>query len=85
MTSEKNPFAAPIIQTDPQAAFTPLPKLMEEGSLGVGIALGAVLGLWGWLGCMIFAKPLTKKGALYGFLGRLGITIVVVIIATMLH
>jgi hypothetical protein len=75
---QRNPFAAPESSNQ---VFTPLPKLTEEGSLGLGIVLGVVLGLWGWLGCLIFAKPLTKRGAGYGFLGRIGLTVIVVGIA----
>jgi hypothetical protein len=38
-----------------------------EGSMGLGIALGFILGCFGLIGCLIWGKPLTKKGAWIGF------------------
>jgi hypothetical protein len=73
-----NPFESPA-QIEPEPISQPFAPV-QEGSLGLGVALGFILGLWGWLGCLIFAKPLTKKGAGYGFLGRIGITVVAVLI-----
>ena len=74
-SGSNNPFATP--QTAP-----PLPMTQTaEGSLKTGVVLGFVFGLWGLIGTAIFAKPLTKKGALYGFLGRLGLTLVAIAIS----
>jgi hypothetical protein len=39
----------------------------EEGSLGIGIALGFIFGCFGLIGCLIWGKPQTKKGAGIGF------------------
>lgn len=74
-----NPFEAPSSIEPPPAYSQPF-QPVQEGSLGLGIALGAILGLWGWLGCLLLAKPLTKKGAGYGFAGRVAVTIVAVLI-----
>lgn len=77
-TKSPNPFEAPaaILRTPVVA-----PPDTGDGRYGLGVALGLVLGLWGLLGCLIFAKPVTKRGAIHGFLGRLGLTVIVVIIA----
>lgn len=75
MHGQKNPFEAP---ESVEPVLTPLPKLTEEGNLWLGVALGAVLGLWGFIGCLIFAKPLTKKGAGYGFGGRIAVSLIAV-------
>lgn len=78
MHVEKNPFEAPDSQVEP--VVTPLPALTQEGSLWLGVALGAGLGLWGFLGCLFLAKPLTKRGAGYGFGGRVAVTLIVVLV-----
>lgn len=50
----------------------------DEGSFGLGVALGAIFGLWGMLGTLFFAKSETKRGARYGFAGRLLLTFILV-------
>lgn len=47
----------------------------QEGSFKTGVVLGVIFGLWGVIGTLIMAKPETKRGARYGFLGRLVVTI----------
>lgn len=73
MGTGNNPYAPP----DPYSGYDPP---IEEGSYGLGIALGFILGLWGLIGCLIAAKPLTKKGAKHGFLYRIGASLVLVLL-----
>lgn len=54
---------------------------VAEGSYGLGVACGALFGLWGILGCALLAKAETKRGALHGFLGRLAVVAVIMVIA----
>lgn len=42
-----------------------------EGSYGAGIALGFLVGLIGLIICIVLNQPLTKKGAIHGFIARL--------------
>jgi hypothetical protein len=72
-----NPFATP----QASSAAAPVEALVQEGSLKVGIVLGFVFGLWGMIGAAIFAKPQTKRGALYGMLGRLVAALIIIAIA----
>ncbi|MCA8920340.1 MAG: hypothetical protein KDD82_00950 [Planctomycetes bacterium] len=66
---DENPYSPP---TRPVADLGgPSHAQALEGSFGLGIFLGVFLGLWGWLGCLLLAKPQTKRGALFGFLGRI--------------
>jgi hypothetical protein len=53
-----NPYAPGALPVGPGA---------EEGSLGIGIALGFIFGCFGLIGCLIWGKPQTKKGAGIGF------------------
>ncbi len=52
-----NPYAPGALATSAET----------EGSLGLGIALGFLLGCFGLIGCLIWGKPQTKKGAGIGF------------------
>lgn len=69
----ENPYAPPT----PAVPFTPDGIPEEEGSFGLGVVLGLLLGLWGLLGCHLLAKYETKRGAKYGFLCRIALTVVV--------
>lgn len=73
-----NPFEAPAASLKPKITAQPD---AGEGRYGLGVTLGLVLGLWGLLGCLVFAKPVTKRGAIHGFLGRLGLTVIAVLVA----
>ena len=73
-----NPYAAPRSRVRDRSAVR---TEVAGGSYGLGIALGAFFGLWGILGCALMAKPETKRGSLHGFLGRLGVVGVIVVIA----
>lgn len=69
----ENPYApgkAPLPQFD-QAP-------VAEGSFALGAVLGFVFGLWGWLGCLLLAKPETKRGAGIAFLVRLVLTFLLI-------
>jgi hypothetical protein len=70
---------APPSQDNPFASLpsTNLAPEVQEGSFGLGVVLGGLFGLWGLIGTMVFAKPETKRGARYGFGGRLLLTLVV--------
>ncbi|GDX82260.1 hypothetical protein LBMAG42_40710 [Deltaproteobacteria bacterium] len=50
-------------------------EIVQEGSFKLGVALGVIFGLWGVIGTLIMARAETKRGARYGFLGRLVATI----------
>lgn len=78
-TRSPNPFEAPASSLKPAVVIS-APDT-GDGRYGLGVALGLVLGLWGLVGCLAFAKPVTKRGAIHGFLGRLGLTLIVVMIA----
>jgi hypothetical protein len=75
--NQDNPYAPP---TDVQPYDSDFMAQPAEGSFGLGVALGAVLGLWGLLGCLFLGKAETKRGAKYGFLGRLGLSMFVVLV-----
>lgn len=75
-----NPFESP--RTSP-SAYEDAP-LIRPGSFPLGFGLGFLLGLWGLLGCFLLGKADTKRGAGYGFLSRIGLTLVVVAIAVAL-
>ena len=77
MDPGQSPFATPESDLDDR----PPP----DGSFGLGVALGAILGLWGWIGCLVFAKPATKRGAGYGFLGRVVVTLIAVAVALLIE
>lgn len=79
-----NPYQAPAHQYDPGNGYGYTPPV-EEGSKGVGIAVGFIFGLLGLLGALIFAKPLTKTGAAMGFGIRIALTIVLVVFAALLR
>lgn len=66
---------------DANRPYTPMSTLNagQQGSLGLGVALGAIFGLWGLIGVMIFGQDDTKKGAAYGYGGRLVVTLVIVL------
>lgn len=73
-----NPYAAPHAKVGDRRR--PRPQ-GEEGSYGFGLFLGFLLGLWGMLGCVVFAKPETKRGSVHGFLARLLFALIVIGIA----
>lgn len=77
--TDANPFETPTTAPAREdLAAQEAPSLVPEGSFGLGFALGFVLGLWGFLGCMFAAKRETKRGAGMGFMSRIGLTLVVV-------
>ena len=78
--TQGNPYAAPMPGYQP---FGELP-VIEEGNYALGIALGFLLGLWGLIGCHVFAKPRTKRGSLHGFLARVAVVVVIVFFAILL-
>ena len=69
-----NPYTPPASSIDGRVVY-------REGSFGLGFVLGFLLGLWGWLGCLVLAKAETKRGSGYGFLSRVGLGVVVAVIA----
>ncbi|MFO0723095.1 MAG: hypothetical protein U1E65_04860 [Myxococcota bacterium] len=73
-----NPFASPQSAIPRPKPFAAAPSM--EGSYGLGVALGGVLGMWGLIGSLVFAKAATKRGAIHGFLGRLALIVVVVVV-----
>ena len=46
----------------------------NEGSYGCGIALGFFVGIIGLIIAVALNQPLTKKGAIHGFIARLVIS-----------
>lgn len=72
-----NPYAAP------QMDYDPLPTYEDEGSYGLGIALGFVFGLIVFLIIMAMGKEQTKRGALHGLLAKLGLGVLVFMFALM--
>jgi hypothetical protein len=71
LASSMNPFEAPIASSTPSMG-----QPVVEGRYWLGFTLGAVFGLWGVIGALIFAKRETKRGAAYGFGARLLVTLV---------
>lgn len=63
----QNPYAAPSMDYDP------LPTYEDEGSYGLGIALGFVFGLIVFIIIMAMGKEQTKRGATHGLLAKLGL------------
>jgi hypothetical protein len=53
-------------------------ELDGEGSVGLGVLIGAVFGFWGLVGAHVFAKRLTKQGAGYGFFGQLAVGVLAI-------
>jgi hypothetical protein len=55
--------------------YEPLPTYedADEGSYGLGIALGFVFGLIVFLIIMAMGKAQTKRGALHGLLAKFGL------------
>lgn len=82
----QNPYQAPAHQYDPgnPYGYADMPPV-EEGSKGVGIAIGFIFGLLGLLGALVLAKPLTKKGAAMGFGIRIALTMVFVVFAALMR
>jgi hypothetical protein len=77
MEHTDNPYAPPERQV---YAHPNEGVLVPEGSFGLGVALGSLLGLWGLIGCLVLGKAETKRGAKYGFLGRIGLVVVLVFV-----
>ena len=74
---QENPYAPPVAHGE---AMAPEQPWVDEGSYGLGLTLGIIFGLWGWIGCAIFGKYETKRGAKHGFLGRLGFVVFLVMV-----
>ncbi|MCA9650049.1 MAG: hypothetical protein H6712_18105 [Myxococcales bacterium] len=72
-----NPYQPPTFDYEPIPTYSDV----DAGSYGLGIALGLVFSLIGFLLVAILGKEQTKRGALHGFLIRIGITILVVLIS----
>jgi hypothetical protein len=77
-TDPENPYATPQAKVRDRSLAT---TAVAEGSYGLGLACGGILGLWGVIGCALLAKADTKRGALHGFLGRLVLVLVIVALA----
>jgi hypothetical protein len=69
-----NYYAPPI------ADYDAIPDYQEEGSYGLGIAVGFIFSLIGLIIVLIAGKSATKRGALHGFLARLGLSFVILAI-----
>jgi hypothetical protein len=77
---QHNPYTPPVDNWGGQ--FQPP---VPEGSFGLGVFLGFLLGLWGWLGCLLLAKAETKRGAKWGFLSRIGLGALAVLVMLVLR
>jgi hypothetical protein len=82
---EHAPTTAPSFEpanfyAPPVADYDPMPTFEDEGNYGLGFAVGFVFSLLGLIIVMVAGKSGTKRGALHGFLGRLGLGLVLLII-----
>lgn len=76
-----NPYASPRSPVGGEFSRGRGKPPVAEGSYGLGVFCGVVLGLWGLLGCHLLGKSETKRGSLHGFLGRLAGVVVVVVVS----
>jgi len=70
-----NPYAAPVGNFD----YEPIETYTEQGNYALGFVVGFLFSLLGLIIMYVAGADLTKKGALHGFLGRLGLTILIVL------
>ena len=84
--SQQNPFASP---PNPYAAPTPYADmgydepLVKEGTYIGGFLAGFLAALIGLILVYWLGKEETKRGALHGFLGRLGLVVVAVLLSAL--
>jgi len=69
-----NYYAPPIADDEP------LPTYEEEGNYGLGMIVGLVFSLLGLIIVAIAGKAATRRGALHGFLIRLGLGVLMLMI-----
>lgn len=64
----------------PAADYDSMPVFEDEGSYGLGFAVAFFFSLLGLIIVLIAGKSGTKRGALHGFLARLGLGVVLLMI-----
>ena len=72
---------APQPYAPPAFDYDPVPVYEDEGSYGLGMALGICFGLIVLVIVMAMAKSQTKRGAMHGFLGKMAVVFVLVFFA----
>ena len=70
-----NPYAAPASNFE----YEPIETYEEQGNYALGFVVGFLFALLGLIIMYVAGADLTKKGALHGFLSRLGLTVLIIL------